>query len=67
MTEEERQRLLHGLQNKWGKVNTDYTKTRFILDVGSLREKKEETERGLAQLEEDMAKLSHKNVFVGKF
>lgn len=66
MPEHERQELIAALKKKWEIVHKEYQtlthKSKF--DTMGLKNKKEDCERELQQLEKDIAKLSKNYIFV---
>eukprot|EP00163_Fabomonas_tropica_P005351 TRINITY_DN14863_c0_g1_i1.p1 TRINITY_DN14863_c0_g1~~TRINITY_DN14863_c0_g1_i1.p1 ORF type:complete len:248 (+),score=85.85 TRINITY_DN14863_c0_g1_i1:421-1164(+) len=64
LSEEERQELLAGMKANWQKINLAYQTLSFSLDTPAKRIKKERYEAEMAQLEQDIARLSKQYVFV---
>ncbi|KAH7823282.1 putative Calmodulin-binding [Monocercomonoides exilis] len=64
MSEEERQTLLKGLKKRWTEIKDQIGHMSLHIDIGSIRMRKEDLERELAEIENDMEKLSKKRVFV---
>ena len=66
MNEEERQELIAALKKKWEVVHKEYqTLTHKVkLDTVGIKNKKENCERELAQLEKDIDKLTKNYIFV---
>ncbi len=66
LSEAEVQELRQGLKRKWEAVNQEYQKITHISKVDTLgiKRKKESCEKELAEIEQDMKKLSKQYVFV---
>eukprot|EP00290_Baffinella_frigidus_P003101 CAMPEP_0180171402 /NCGR_PEP_ID=MMETSP0986-20121125/34395_1 /TAXON_ID=697907 /ORGANISM="non described non described, Strain CCMP2293" /LENGTH=237 /DNA_ID=CAMNT_0022123265 /DNA_START=248 /DNA_END=961 /DNA_ORIENTATION=+ len=64
LTDDERSKLLDGLKANWAQVNKDYQQLSFTLDTPAKKQRKEEFERTLEQIENDIKKLSKKFVFI---
>ena len=64
--DEERAQLIKSLKQKWEVVHREYqTLTHKVkLDTLGIKNKKENCEKELAQLEKDIAKLSKNYIFV---
>ena len=66
MNDDERKELINALKKKWEVVHHEYQtlthKSKF--DTLGIKNKKEDCERELAQLEKDIAKLSKNFIFV---
>lgn len=64
MSEEERQALLAGLKKRWVDVKRQIGTISLHIDIESIRMRKEDMERELAEIENAMEKLSKKVVLV---
>ena len=64
LSDEERQKLLDGLKANWAHINKEYQTLSFTLDTPAKKMRKEEYERTLEQIENDIKKLSKKFVFI---
>ncbi|KAA6368498.1 MAG: hypothetical protein EZS28_035976, partial [Streblomastix strix] len=67
MTEAERQELLAGLKKRWDEIKKTYGQMPLFIDVESMKLNREEMERQMSEIENDMEKLSKKKVYVEKF
>eukprot|EP00658_Telonema_sp_P-2_P003095 TRINITY_DN11138_c0_g1_i4.p1 TRINITY_DN11138_c0_g1~~TRINITY_DN11138_c0_g1_i4.p1 ORF type:complete len:302 (+),score=90.57 TRINITY_DN11138_c0_g1_i4:96-908(+) len=64
MSAEERGEMLDGLKTNWDKINKAYQTLSFTLDTPAKKQRKEEFEAQLEQIERDIEKLSKGNIFV---
>merc|ERR1712167_26087 len=64
LSESERIEMLNGLKTNWDRINKAYQTLSFTLDTPAKKQRKEEFEAQLEQLERDIERLSKKNVFV---
>merc|ERR1712216_880285 len=64
ISENERGEMLNGLKTNWDRINKAYQTLSFTLDTPAKKQRKEEFEAQLEQLERDIERLSKKNVFV---
>jgi hypothetical protein len=66
LSEAEVAELRDGLKRKWEAVNQEYQKITHIsrVDTLGLKRKKEACEKELAEIEQDMKKLSKQYIFV---
>merc|ERR1712054_28369 len=64
LSENERIEVLNGLKTNWDRINKAYQTLSFTLDTPAKKQRKEEFEAQLEQLERDIERLSKKNVFV---
>lgn len=64
ITEDEREALLKGLKDSWEKVNKEYQTLSFTLDTPAKKQRKEQYEARLEEIENDIKKLSKKFIFV---
>jgi len=64
LSEAERIEMLNGLKTNWDRINKAYQTLSFTLDTPAKKQRKEEFEAQLEQLERDIERLSKRNVFV---
>merc|ERR1711937_678802 len=64
LSEGERIEMLNGLKTNWDRINKAYQTLSFTLDTPAKKQRKEEFEAQLEQLERDIERLSKRNVFV---
>jgi len=64
LSENERIEMLNGLKTNWDRINKAYQTLSFTLDTPAKKQRKEEFEAQLEQLERDIERLSKRNVFV---
>merc|ERR1712188_51452 len=64
LSEGERVAMLNGLKTNWDRINKAYQTLSFTLDTPAKKQRKEEFEAQLEQLERDIERLSKRNVFV---
>jgi len=64
LSEPERIEMLNGLKTNWDRINKAYQTLSFTLDTPAKKQRKEEFEAQLEQLERDIERLSKRNVFV---
>merc|ERR1711959_153934 len=64
LSESERIEMLNGLKTNWDRINKAYQTLSFTLDTPAKKQRKEEFEAQLEQLERDIERLSKRNVFV---
>merc|ERR1712159_127192 len=64
LSENERLEMLNGLKTNWDRINKAYQTLSFTLDTPAKKQRKEEFEAQLEQLERDIERLSKRNVFV---
>merc|ERR1711912_54306 len=64
ISEPERIEMLNGLKTNWDRINKAYQTLSFTLDTPAKKQRKEEFEAQLEQLERDIERLSKRNVFV---
>jgi len=64
LSEGERQAMLAGLKTNWDRINKAYQTLSFTLDTPAKKQRKEEFEAQLEQIERDIERLSKRNVFV---
>merc|ERR1712146_769766 len=64
LSEGERVSMLNGLKTNWDRINKAYQTLSFTLDTPAKKQRKEEFEAQLEQLERDIERLSKRNVFV---
>merc|ERR1711988_1843459 len=64
ISEGERIEMLNGLKTNWDRINKAYQTLSFTLDTPAKKQRKEEFEAQLEQLERDIERLSKRNVFV---
>jgi len=60
----ERMEMLAGLKTNWDRINKAYQTLSFTLDTPAKKQRKEEFEAQLEQIERDIERLSKKSVFV---
>ena len=56
--------MLNGLKTNWDRINKAYQTLSFTLDTPAKKQRKEEFEAQLEQLERDIERMSKRNVFV---
>jgi len=64
LSENERMEMLNGLKTNWDRINKAYQTLSFTLDTPAKKQRKEEFEAQLEQIERDIERLSKRNVFV---
>merc|ERR1711939_1114369 len=64
LSENERLEMLNGLKTNWDRINKAYQTLSFTLDTPAKKQRKEEFEAQLEQIERDIERLSKRNVFV---
>jgi len=64
LSEPERIEMLNGMKTNWDRINKAYQTLSFTLDTPAKKQRKEEFEAQLEQLERDIERLSKRNVFV---
>merc|ERR1711998_822889 len=64
LSEGERHEMLAGLKTNWDRINKAYQTLSFTLDTPAEKQRKEEFEAQLEQIERDIERLSKRNVFV---
>merc|ERR1711988_839210 len=64
LSDEERLEMVEGLKTNWDRINKAYQTLSFTLDTPAKKQRKEEFEAQLEQIERDIERLSKKNVFV---
>ena len=64
LDDNERMSMLAGLKTNWDRINKAYQTLSFTLDTPAKKQRKEEFEAQLEQIERDIERLSKKNVFV---
>lgn len=64
VSEPERIEMLNGLKTNWDRINKAYQTLSFTLDTPAKKQRKEEFEAQLEQLERDIERMSKRNVFV---
>lgn len=64
ISENERVEMLNGLKTNWDRINKAYQTLSFTLDTPAKKQRKEEFEAQLEQIERDIERLSKRNVFV---
>jgi len=64
ISEPERIEMLNGLKTNWDRINKAYQTLSFTLDTPAKKQRKEEFEAQLEQLERDIERMSKRNVFV---
>ena len=64
LSEEERIEMLNGMKTNWDRINKAYQTLSFTLDTPAKKQRKEEFEAQLEQLERDIERLSKRDVFV---
>lgn len=64
LSEPERVEMLNGMKTNWDRINKAYQTLSFTLDTPAKKQRKEEFEAQLEQLERDIERLSKRNVFV---
>merc|ERR1711934_306302 len=64
LSEDERIAMLNGLKTNWDRINKAYQSLSFTLDTPAKKQRKEEFEAQLEQIERDIERLSKRNVFV---
>merc|ERR1711907_12549 len=62
--EAERVEMLNGLKTNWDRINKAYQTLSFTLDTPAKKQRKEEFEAQLEQIERDIERLSKRSVFV---
>jgi len=56
--------MLNGLKTNWDRINKAYQTLSFTLDTPAKKQRKEEFEAQLEQIERDIERLSKRNVFI---
>lgn len=64
LSENERMEMLAGLKTNWDRINKAYQTLSFTLDTPAKKQRKEEFEAQLEQIERDIERLSKRNVFI---
>merc|ERR1711959_17082 len=64
LEEAERVEMLNGLKTNWDRINKAYQTLSFTLDTPAKKQRKEEFEAQLEQIERDIERMSKRNVFV---
>merc|ERR1711939_1236343 len=64
LSNEERLDMVEGLKTNWDRINKAYQTLSFTLDTPAKKQRKEEFEAQLEQIERDIERLSKRNVFV---
>merc|ERR1712100_50626 len=64
LSENERLEMLNGLKTNWDRINKAYQTLSFTLDTPAKKQRKEEFEAQLEQIERDIERLSKRNVFI---
>merc|ERR1711912_114279 len=64
LSENERHEMLAGLKTNWDRINKAYQTLSFTLDTPAKKQRKEEFEAQLEQIERDIERLSKRNVFI---
>merc|ERR1711977_355522 len=64
MANDEKMSMLEGLKTNWDRINKAYQTLSFTLDTPAKKQRKEEFEAQLEQIERDIERLSKRNVFV---
>merc|ERR1711937_711047 len=64
MANDEKMAMLEGLKTNWDRINKAYQTLSFTLDTPAKKQRKEEFEAQLEQIERDIEKLSKRSVFV---
>merc|ERR1712046_317090 len=64
LSENERLEMLNGLKTNWARINKAYQTLSFTLDTPAKKQRKEEFEAQLEQIERDIERLSKRNVFI---
>merc|ERR1712070_860655 len=61
---DERMEMIEGLKTNWDRINKAYQTLSFTLDTPAKKQRKEEFEAQLEQIERDIERLSKGNIFV---
>merc|ERR1711912_146427 len=64
LSENERLEMLNGLKTNWDRINKAYQTLSFTLDTPATKQRKEEFEAQLEQIERDIERLSKHTIFV---
>merc|ERR1712127_765869 len=64
LSEPERIEMLNGLKTNWDRINKAYQTLSFTLDTPAKKQRKEEFEAQLEQIERDIERLTKGNIFV---
>eukprot|EP01112_Ceratiomyxa_fruticulosa_P001446 TRINITY_DN1154_c0_g1_i1.p1 TRINITY_DN1154_c0_g1~~TRINITY_DN1154_c0_g1_i1.p1 ORF type:complete len:244 (-),score=68.78 TRINITY_DN1154_c0_g1_i1:66-797(-) len=64
LTEDEKSELISGLRERWDAINKVYAQLPVAIHTVSQKQRKEDMERQLHQIEKDIDRLSKKNVYI---